>query len=207
MTDPTTHSHSRDWYDITTSPELRQGDIFRRLLAFWLPQDLPVLESDPSENEPMAVRVRYARADWIVVSASCDVIRGNDVHVLLARVAEVNAETMRAPKAAELRDKIEVLRQGYDPWRFLLARTDDAIPPFPMSFVDYRQQVFLPLAYMLAHCSRPRLRLRPPFREKLGAWAGASLGRVGVEDASQIPKQSSFSASNVLKAVEGAPYP
>lgn len=32
--------YSDHWYSIVEDESLRQGDIFRNLLAFWLPQDL-----------------------------------------------------------------------------------------------------------------------------------------------------------------------
>jgi hypothetical protein len=200
------HEYSTDWYDLVTAVDLRQGDIFRDLLAFWLPQHLPVLAADPIDDEESSVKVAFARGNWIVLSASCDVVRGDNTHVILARVVDAKEENLKAPNQKALEDKIEVLRQGYDPARFLLAPCLACNPRFPLSFVEYRQQAFLPLTYLKGQPLDHRIRLKSPFREKLGAWAAANLGRVGVEDESQIPRQSGFSASAVLKTVEEPPY-
>lgn len=207
MTSPTSNPFWRDWYDLVTSPELRQGDIFRGLLAYWLPQDLSSVVEGLDGSAEQSVRILSTRGDWIVLSASCDIVRGDNTHVLLARVAEVNDANLRADGPKSLQNKVEVLRQGYDPARLLLAEFGDAEPPFPMSFVEYRQQVFLPLQYLKAQCAHPRMRLKSPFREKLGSWAAANLGRVGVEDHAQIPRKAGFSASEVLRTVDDPPYP
>lgn len=159
----------------------------------------------PNENEELQISVNWARGDWIVLSASCDVIRGDDTHVLLARVLEATAENLGAENAKVRKQRTEILRQGYDWRRFLLAPFDAATPAFPLSFAEYAHQRFLPLAYMRAHCAGQRLRLLSPFREKFGNWAAANLGRVGVEDSCQIPRVTGLSASAIVEIIdEGA---
>lgn len=175
------------------------------MLVFWLPQDLPRLDIDPPDDTPLETHPTFARGSWIILSASCDIDRAVDTHVLLARVIDASQTNLRAESTKVHKDKLEVLRQGYDPARFLLAKNDNTDPPFPQSFVEYRQQVFLPINYLRRQCDGSRLRLKPPFREKFGNWAGANLGRVGIEDAAQIPRITGFSASAVLKIVDDAP--
>lgn len=190
------------WYEVTESKELRQGDLFRDLLVVRLPQDLPPDLDQADPQEPPRVRVRLSRTDYIVISPSCDIVRGPDTHVLLARVGAATAANFGSKSESEFRSKLEVLRQGYDPGNFLLPESLAEGASMPMSFVRFKDQAFLPLQYMLAQCTGPRLRLRPPFREKLGFWAAANLGRVGIEDEVQIPRQSSFSPSKVLQSVD-----
>ena len=199
VTTPIQPAYWASWYDIVTDASLRQGDIFRNMIAFWLPQNLPKFDADPQEGEAIEANPIFARADWIILSASCDVDRSTPFHVLFARVIEASQTNLKAETAKVHKEKLEVLRQGYDPARFLLARNDDASPPFPQSFVEYRVQAFLPGEYVRRHCDEPRLRLKSPFREKFGNWAGASLSRVGIEDAIQIPRVAGFSASAVLR--------
>jgi hypothetical protein len=202
VTNPPDTEYWRDWFEVNVSAELRQGDIFREMLAFWLPQDLAVQAQDPPEGAQLPCPLRFARGSWIVVSASCDVVRGDDTHVILSRVVEGTQQNLKAENPKAHREKLEVLRQGYDPARFLLARFDDITPAFPQSFVEFRAQTFLPLGYLKRHCDGPRLRLKPPFRERFGNWAASNLGRVGIEDSSLIPKITGFSASAVLRATD-----
>lgn len=191
----------RDWYEITEEKSLRQGDVFPRLLAFRFPQELPVSNADPDPASLSQIPLKWSRDDYIVISASCDIVRGEDTHVLLARMVEGSEKNLRVQSEADRLKKLEVVRQGYDPARFLLPECPDPAAPMPMSVVFYREQAFLPLQYMLANCVGPRLRLRPPFRERFGFWAAANLGRVGIEDESQIPQLAKFSAGGVLKAM------
>jgi len=111
-------------------------------------------------------------------------------------------ENLKVDNPKALKEKLEVLRQGYDPGRFLLPTNEDVNPSFPLSIVTYRAQTFLPITYVRSHCNAPRLRLRPPLREKFGNWTGANLSRVGIEEATQIPRVTGFSASAVLRTVE-----
>ena len=69
--------------------------------------------------------------------------------------------------------------------------------------------VLLPVSYLKRRCTGPRLSLRSPRRESFGAWAGAHLARVGIEDDEQIrfAGNSNLFPAQVLKAVsetEGA---
>jgi hypothetical protein len=168
------------WYEVVADDSLRQGDIVRDLTAIWLAPDLPVL-SEESE----AAKVEFARGDWIVLSASCDLDRMTPSQVLMARILPATHEILQTKDEKTRRERLEVLRRGFDPLRFLLPpHAKD--PKAELSFVTYRSQVLLPIAYVRKHCTKLRLRLRSPHREKFGNWAGTNLARVGVEDAEQI---------------------
>jgi hypothetical protein len=190
------------WYETVTDISLRQGDFFRNILVFWLPAGIPIYEVDPTE---VALDLKFDRGDWIVMSASCDVARSSPSQVVMGRVLPADEKTLGAKSANDLRDRLEVLRKGFDPLRFLLAECQTATPPFPRSFVQFRTQVALPADYLQRQCAEPRLRLRSPFRESFGSWVGGNFGRVGVEDHTQIPadKKGFAGAAQILRTAEG----
>jgi hypothetical protein len=193
------------WYDIVTDDSIRQGDIFRNLLVGWLPDDLPV----PTPGEESKLReasLQFGRADWIVLSASCDVQPGrgsNQRQVLLGRVFACNEENLKDVKTAkDLKERVEVLRRGFDPMRYLLAQ-HTAEPELPLSFAVFRIQLTMPLAYLQKCCQGPRLRLDSPHRERFGNWAGACLSRVGIEDAEQVSfdKDPPLYPAHILRSI------
>lgn len=197
------------WYETIDDDSLRQGDIFRGFVGYWLPDDLPVL--DPANGNAMGnVAAQYERGDWIVLSASCDIQPGRAggpvQQVLMGHLYECVAENLNGAKSdKDVRERIEVLRRGLDPMRFLLPE-HRAEPRLPLSFAVFRVHVALPLGYVRRNCIGPRLRLKPPHRENFGAWAGQCLGRVGIEDAEQIrfEKTHGLYPGQVLRAVSEA---
>jgi hypothetical protein len=191
---------SPPWYEVVNDKSLRQGDIFITLYAFWLP---PGIKPPTKPGEKFEVTVEYELADWIILSASCDIDRIKEGHVLFARVFQASDKYLKVKTDTERRERLEVLRRGFDPQRFLLAEHTGK-PELPISFVGYRTQVLLPVDYVLEYCKGDRLRMRPPHREKFGAWAGANLGRVGIEDADQIGlpgKVPYIGSAQVLRSV------
>lgn len=204
MTSPQpTHEIWRCWYEVVRDDSLRQGDIFRDILAFWLPEGLPLRE--PSGEDQITISVQYQRGAWIVMTASCDLERNNRGHVLLSRVIEATAANLNNVQTEKERlERLEVMRRGFDPLRYLLAEHAEE-PQLPLSFVGYRTQVLLPIKYLRRNCAGQRLRLRSPHRERFGVWAGANLSRVGLEDAEQIrfPGKTFVGPAQVLRSVEG----
>jgi hypothetical protein len=186
-----------DWYEVVEGDSLRQGDLFRRLLVFVLPQDLEVLGREPAADERIPVKAGWDIADWIVMSASCDVARdsGRYPHVLLARVWP--ATSLNA-KGKKLDEALEAIRRGYDHRRFLLSEDPRIDPPLKRSFVEFRPHFTVPLDYLKRACVAPRLRLRSPFRESFGNWVGAGFSRVGVEDDSQLPEYATGTSPRAM---------
>lgn len=180
---------------------MRQGDIMRDMVAVLLPQTLAPISKDA---EAPALDLELAEGDWIVLSGSCDVEERVDRgHVLLARVLPVTETTLGAAGAKALAEKVEVIRRGWDPARFLLAECPAIDPAFPLSFVQYRSQLLLPIGYVRAHCAGRRLRMLSPFREKLGIWAGAALSRVGIESDQDIPPlRGQLWAAQILRGMD-----
>lgn len=193
-----------NWYELIDDAQgLRQGDLFRNLTVALLPEDLPQIPEPPAD--PPAFKLDLVKGDWIVLSASCDVSEEKaSGQVLLGIVLPATEKHLNAKGSKELEEKLEVIRRGWDPARFLLAECPGADPAFPLSVVQYRSQSLLPMGYVRRQCLKPRLRMRAPFREKLGAWAGAALARVGIEDSANIPpfKKQLF-AAQIVRALDG----
>lgn len=175
------------WYQVVEDTTLRQGDIFQKLLAFALPQELPVLKEPPKPDELIPVEAGWEVGDWILMSASCDLERSavKYPYVLVCRISP--ATSLGAKSDKKLRDQQEVIRKGYDPLRFLLAEHPDD-PFLPLSVVVFRPHLTLPSDYLRRACVGRRLRLRSPHREAFGNWVASNFSRVGVEDNVQVPK-------------------
>jgi hypothetical protein len=177
--------HWQHWYEVVEDDELRQGDILRNLLCFWLPSDLPVLDGDPGQGYELPVEWR--RDTRIILTASCDLDARAVDHVLLAPVATADPPTLKADPGKEYERRLEALRRDLLPRMFMLSEYPDIDPQFLRSFVAWGRLVLLPTAYVRSQCEGPRLRLRSPYREKLGVWVGARMSAVGPEDVTQIP--------------------
>ncbi len=149
------------------------------------------------------------RSDVIILDASCDVDHSDQRQpaceaVLMAAVTPANPETLRAT-GKEYDQRLETLRQGLLPSKFLLPEVDDETLPFPLSFVEYRERFLLPHSYLLANLGvRPR-HLKSPHRERFGNWVGQCVSRVGPEDQALIPRfTSQMHPAQVLRAIDGA---
>lgn len=87
------------WYELVSDSHLRQGDIVRGMVAFFLPQDLAVLSSDLPPGSEISVKLQWTRADWVVLDASCDIDHGPPrvpyvQQVLLALVLPASKESI-----------------------------------------------------------------------------------------------------------------
>jgi hypothetical protein len=196
-----------DWYEIVDgNTDLRQGDIFRNLLVFWFPPDLPVIEPPKSDEEKLSLQVEWSQEDWIIMSASCDVARPVTYpNVILGQIYPVTHKNLGTKEGQEkdAAQRQEVIRRGQDPGKFLLAECPLAVPAFPRPFVHYKSHVTLPAGYLLRNCRDERLRLRHPFRESFGNWVGTNISRVGPEDETIIPATGVvIFAAHILRATE-----
>lgn len=177
------------WYEIVEDKTLRQGDIFLNLFVCSIAQSLEAPRDLSTTGTPVAIPTEWAVGNWIVMSASCDLDRGPDKYpyAVLCRVHPALPEGYQAGKDKSHNQRLEVIRKGYDPQRFLLAE-HPRVPEFPLSFALFRPHITLPLTYLEGSCSGKRLRLNPPHREAFGNWVGANFSRVGIEDPQQIPR-------------------
>lgn len=196
------------WYEVVDEGDdsLRQGDIFRDLVVYWLPDDLPTLDDD-ADADDVELTVNADRGDWIVLTASCDLHQERFSHALLAGVAEASYEGLNIPGGEdagqdELDKYQEVVRAGLDPTKFMLPSYEGIEPSFPRSVAFIRTNVFLPLPYLKRNCTDQRLRLNHPFREKFGNWVGQRFSAVGPEDYATIPRIRQVFPEHILQEVQ-----
>ena len=192
------HEH---WYEFPVTSALRQGDIFRRLLVMWLPQDLEGAVDPPDNAQMLPVTCEWAAGDWIVMSASCDVDREANSYpqVMLGRVLPATLDNFKVKTMKDFNERAEVVRKGLEPTKFLLPEHPAATPVFPLSFVQYRIHVTMPADY-LRRKGQGRLRLKHPLRETFGTWVAGNIGRVGPETATLIPEFTKTYPAHTLKA-------
>jgi hypothetical protein len=192
-----------EWYEVVTDDKIRQGDIYRGLTVYWLPADLPVFDEEPPPTALQDYPAKSWTGDWIVMSASCDLERGPEQypHVLVGRILPATGEFLGVDNEKELKRRLEVVRTGRDHAKFLVAEHPDARPPFERSIVQYKVHLTLPHQYLRSARVHPRLRLKPPFREKFGNWVGANISRVGIAAEDEIPAYKvGMSAGAILSA-------
>ena len=175
--------------------------MFRDLVVGTIDPASPAVEPNQDLAE-VAAMVARSRGDYAVLSASCDVDgRRKHPFVLLGRVLAAN-ETNVGASGKDFSQRLEVIRQGLDPAKFLLPKHPRRAPPFPLSIVQHSVLALLPEQYLRRHCVAPRLRLRHPFREKFGNWVGSNFSRVGPEDESLIPRIAQIFAGHVVATAE-----
>lgn len=184
------------WYETVEDTTLRQGDIFIDLMCFWLSGDL-------KPQSPTA-SVEKTTGTWIVAQASCDMeSRGLD-RVVVLEVLPASREILRLAESApekELKKRLEVIRIGAYPRRFLIPERPEGRVTIPMSMVAWDNLATLPTEYLRRHyCNGPRLRIKSPLREKFGNWVGARFSAVGPENEAVIPRFTSIHDHHVIVA-------
>lgn len=177
-------NHWDHWYEVVEDDSLRQGDVFKDILSFRLPQDLPVFGADVPDS--ISAELEWLRGTRIVVTASCDLDARAISQVWVAPVLSATAENLSAQPGKDYDRRLEAMRSDLLPRQFLLSDYPDL--DFSLSFVPWDDVLLLPVDYLRAHCTGPRLRLRHPFREKFGNWIGARISAVGPEDEAGIPR-------------------
>ncbi len=184
----------RFWYETVDDTTLRQGDIFVDLVCYWLASDL--------EPEGPAPAVEKATGTWIVAQASCDMEARGLRRVVVLQVLPASRQTLRIAENApdkELKKRLEVIRRGAYPRRFLIPERSKGRVKIPMSVVVWDNLATLPTEYLRRHyCGTPRLRLRSPLREMFGNWVGARFSAVGPENEAVIPRFASVHDHHVI---------
>lgn len=172
MTDP-----ERDWaawWSLVEDQSIRQGDVFRGVIGYWLPDDLPTRVPDDGS---VSVRQSDPR-DLIVLTASCDLDARSVDRVLVAPVSPATSDVLKA-KGKEKDKRLEVIARGLSPRAFLLPE-HDAVEA-GLSVVRWTDILLLPKAYLLKYPDR-RSRLNEQFRESFGNWVASRFSAVGIED-------------------------
>lgn len=184
--------HEAHWYESPQQTPLRQGDIFFDLQIF-RPAESIVSAGDNANAQTESVGVQVVEGNWIVLDASCDVDHGDGrpatcQYVIVAPVMAANTTTLGGVTGKELEQRLEVIRRGGYPGKFLLSAFSEASPSFPISYVEFRGHLTTPHSHLLTHISKRRLRIKSPWREAFGNWVGNCISRVGPEDNTNIPR-------------------
>jgi hypothetical protein len=185
------------WYEVVDDTSLRQGDIFRNLLAFW-PEE-GIAPTDAELVPDGYAKLEFQRADFIIASASCDVGQRNYPYALLSRIVTASEANLNA-SGKDFDSRIEVIRQGLVPSQFLLAPCGFVEPALELSLVQHKVHTLLPVPYLQKCCTGKRLRMKHPHRERFGNWVGGNFARVGPEDSTLIPQKAKMFPAHILKA-------
>ncbi len=204
MTDDlnTTLAHAgTHWYQVVQGDALRQGDLVTGMPVFHIAADytLPSIQ-DIERNPSPAVPGTFAAADWVILSPSCDIDTGRARQLLLAQCVPATKENTRSNSEKEHLQRLEVVRQGLDPAKFLLP-PHSGEPSFQLAFVNIRSIALLPVAVVKSFAGqRKRLRLQHPFRERFGNWAGQWISNVGPENSGVIPRITKIFEKHILES-------
>lgn len=159
------------WYDVAEAGDLEQGDII---------PNCPCFSPEGPLESGEAISLRWQERDLIVLSQSCDLMKGREKlsDVLLASIwkpSELRGH-LATPKG------LEDARRGNLPSVHLLAQIDFAGLEPGVRVVDFRSVFTLPIDFLReqAAASVKRLRLLPPYREHLSQAFARFFMRVGL---------------------------
>ena len=170
----TTATTSYPWYEPVEGDEIRQGDILPGCPVFCPPDDL-------ASGELPAAVFRSEEHYVVVMTQSCDMDSNHPKvkEILLCDVMQRSA-FKEGPPAQD--DWWEEARKGRRPAFHVLAGcTLSGLERGP-AIVDFRRVYSLPMSFVqtLALERKPRLRLRPPYREHLSQAFARFFMRVGL---------------------------
>jgi len=187
------------WYEIVQTEALRQGDVIQSLPTILVADDMS-LPAAENVRDRLDVKFVVAVDNWIVLTPSCDLEnKGRCRQVLLAQCIEARL-AMGTANEKEMRERLQVTRNGLEPSRFLLP-AHAADPRLPLSIVSIRSISLLPFPVITRFVrEKPRLRLRHPFREKLANWCAQWACSVGPEIEASIPDFAKIYPAHVLRA-------
>jgi hypothetical protein len=167
------------WYEIITSEELQQGDLFPTCPVVLTPTTLmsPPVSSEP----PSAIAAQVRVYNVIVMSQSCDLVQRKLSLVLVCpywSLTELEAMDARF-KPPRMKEEV---RRGNVPAYHMLAACDLAGFEHEIQIVDFRTVFSVPFDFLteLARQRPKRLRLRSPYREHLSQAFARFFMRVGL---------------------------
>jgi hypothetical protein len=161
------------WYRLVEGDDIEQGDVFEACPAFVPPEDIG--------DEPADATFRCEERDLVVLSQSCDLVRGRDKLPAVLLCAVWNQTDLSGGHLATAKG-MEDARRGNLPGVQLLAACNLAGLEREVRLVDFRHVHTLPLPFLRrwAEKSGPRLRLLPPYREHLSQAFARFFMRVGL---------------------------
>jgi hypothetical protein len=169
----TTDVPNYPWFGVIGTDELEQGDIFENCPVYFPPDDLV-------EN-PLKATFKWGERDLIVLSQSCDLVKGMGDVTQVSLCAIWRQSEFKAGHALADVNNLERARKGQMPRYHLIARSD--VPGFEreVQVVDLQQVYSLPVTFLRRRaCMGKRLRLLPPYREHLSQSFARSFMRVGL---------------------------
>lgn len=162
------------WYQAFRGDEIEQGDIFEACPVFLPPEDL-------AEGPLTTATFRWEERDLIVLSQSCDLVKGREriTDVLLCAVwrrSELTEGHLATNKG------MEDARRGSLPGFHVLAACPLSNLEREIRVVDFRRVYSLPLSFLRkrARAGGERIRLLPPYREHLSQAFARFFMRVGL---------------------------
>ena len=164
------------WFGVIEGDELEQGDILESCPVFKPPPDL-----DVHAERPTNATVQWKEQDLIVMSQSCDLVKGRRgvEDVLLCAIWKRSEFTGGHFLAKD--SEMENARKGRFPVFHVLATS--TIPGFEreVRVVDFQRVYSLPVPFVRKRAGMARrLRLLPPYREHLSQSFARFFMRVGL---------------------------
>ena len=161
------------WFAEINDDQLEQGDIFEDCPTY-LPPDSSTIGSETGV-------VRWAERDLILLSQSCDLVKGRE-KISQACLCEVwRRSEFRPPHFLAEVGNLEMIRKGQIPRYHLLAPSQVSGLERELRIVDLQQVYSLPIDFLRARAlTGRRLRLLPPYREHLSQAFARVFMRVGL---------------------------
>lgn len=165
---------SYPWYGSINGDEIQQGDILEDAPVFLPPENLV-------ENNPESVKFRWESRDVIIMSQTCDLVKGREKvdEVLLCAVwdrSELNEDRNLSTASG-----MEKARRGQFPAVHVLAECKLSGLEREVRVVDFHRVYTLPLGFTRRLAAKQeRIRLLPPYREHLAQAFARFFMRVGL---------------------------
>lgn len=164
------------WYRLVNGDNLEQGDILECCPVFAPPSGLTL-----NSLEDQDAQFKWAQRDVIIMSQSCDLVKGREkiTEVLLCAVwnrSELTEGHLSTNKG------MEEARRGQLPAHHVLNECKLQNVPKEVRVVDFHRIYVLPLDFSRGFAAKTpnRIRLLPPYREHLSQAFARFFMRVGL---------------------------
>jgi hypothetical protein len=164
------------WFGVVDGDGIEQGDIFEKCPVFLPPDTLAVT----AEGKPANADFTWQERDLIVMSQSCDLVKGREKldEIVFCAVWKRSEMTDQPLARVEI---LEDARKGRLPNVHLIAPSICAGFEREVRIVDFRRVYSLPVQYVRNRATlSKRLRLLPPYREHLSQSFARFFMRVGL---------------------------
>lgn len=163
------------WYQCVADDSIEQGDIFESCPVFIPPDNLTL-----DINAPSNATFRWEKRDVIVMSQTCDLVKGRKKlsEILLCSVWNRSELTGHLATSKGMEDA----RRGNLPAYHVLAACSLQGQAREIRIADFRQVYSLPVSFLrqLTTKYENHIRLLPPYREHLSQAFARFFMRVGL---------------------------